>query len=61
MWVLVARGGRGNLLLVQERSRRLLFHEDFRDGAAANKAKARPGPLASQDRWHVITAISLDI
>ena len=49
IWVLVLTGRRINLLLIRERIRRLLFHEDFKDGAAAIKAKvesrllARPG------------------
>ena len=42
--------GKSSLLLVRERSRRLLFHQDFRDRAATIKAKARPGLLVSQDR-----------
>ena len=41
--VLVARGRRINLLLVREISRRLLLPEDFKDGAMAVRAKARPG------------------
>ena len=45
--VLVTRGRRVSLLLVQDRSRRLLFHEDFRDKALAIRAKARSGLLAS--------------
>ena len=50
--LLVTRGRRVNLLLVRERSRKLLFHEDFRDGdrAAAIKAKAESGLLAKQGR-----------
>ena len=40
MRVLVARERRVSLLLVQERSRRLLVHEGFRDKAAAIRAKA---------------------
>ena len=47
---LVARGRRVSLLLIQERSRRLLVHEDFRDGAAAIRAKARLGLLVSEGR-----------
>ena len=42
---LVTRGKRASLLLVWERSRRLLVHEGFRD-----RAKVRPGFLPSQDR-----------
>ena len=42
MQVLAARGRRTSLLLVREISRRLLSHRDFRDGAAAIRAKARP-------------------
>ena len=49
MQVLVARGRRTSLLLVWERSRRLLVHEDFRDGAATISAKARLGLLVRQD------------
>ena len=45
--VLVTRGWRVNLFLVWERSRRLLFYEDFRDRAATIRAKARSGLLAS--------------
>ena len=36
-----------NLLLVRERSRRLLSHKDFKDKATTIKAKARPGLLTS--------------
>ena len=43
MRVLVARGRRISLLLVRERSKRLLSHEDLKDEAAAIRAKARPG------------------
>ena len=44
MWVLVIiRGGAKLLLQARERSRGLLFHEGFRGGAVANKAKARSG------------------
>ena len=43
MRVLVARRMRTCLLFVRERSRRLLVHEDFRDGAAAIRVKARSG------------------
>ena len=48
--VLVTRGRRVSLLLVRERSRRLLFHEDFRDRDATIRAKAISGLLASYDR-----------
>ena len=47
--VLVARGIRISLLLVRERGRRFLFHEDFRDRAGAIRAKAKPGLPVSQD------------
>ena len=47
--VLVARGIRISLLLVRERSKRLLFHEDFRDRAGAIRTKAKPGLPVSQD------------
>ena len=39
IWVLVLRGRRINLLLIQEGSGRLLFHGDFKDGAVVVKAK----------------------
>ena len=47
IWVSVIRGRRVNLLLVRERSRRLLFHKGFMDKVAAIRAKARPGLLTS--------------
>ena len=47
--VLVARGIRISLLLVRERSRRLLFHEDFKDRVEAIRAKAKPGLPINQD------------
>ena len=50
MLLLVLKGRRINLLLVRERSRRLLSHEDFRDGAATIKAKVRLGLLTSQNK-----------
>ena len=50
IWVLVLRGRRINLLLIREGSRRLLFHGDFKDGAAAIRAKAESGLLARQGR-----------
>ena len=31
IWVLVLRGRTINLLLIRERSERLLFHKDFKD------------------------------
>ena len=49
MQVLVVRERRISLPLVQERSRRLLVHEDFRDGAVTIGAKARSGLPVSQD------------
>ena len=48
--VLVIKGMRVRLLLVRERNRRLLFHEDFRDRVAVIKAKARLVLLTSYDR-----------
>ena len=45
----MARGMRISLLLGRERSRRLLFHEDFRDEATTIRAKAILGLLASQN------------
>ena len=50
IWVIVLRGRRINFLIVQERSRRLLFHEDFRDRAEAIRAKARLGSRLSRPR-----------
>ena len=50
IWVLVTGGRRANLLLVRERSRRILVHEGFRDRAVAIRAKAISGLLASYDR-----------
>ena len=50
IWVLVLRGRRINLLLIREGSERLLFHEDFKDGATAIKAKAKSGLLARLGR-----------
>ena len=41
MWMLVVRGRRVGLLLVRERSRRLLVHKVFKDKVAAIRAKAR--------------------
>ena len=50
MRVLDIRGRRTNLLLLaQEKSRGLIFHEDFRDKATAIKAKARSGLLARRN------------
>ena len=40
------RGRRINLLLALRRSRRLMFHTDFKDGVMAIKAKAELGLLA---------------
>ena len=45
----MSRGMRISLLLVRERSKRLLFHEDFRDEATSIKANAIIGLLASQN------------
>ena len=52
VWVLVLRGRRINLLLIREGSGRLLFHEDFKDGAAAIKAKAESGLLMTCYHHH---------
>ena len=62
MWVLLKiRGGRVNLLLLaQERSRGLLFREDFRDKVVAIRAKASLGLSARQGKGEVSIAISLD-
>ena len=48
--VLVTRGRRVNLLLVREISRRLLFYEDFKDKAAAIRAKAELRLLVRRGR-----------
>ena len=45
--VLVTRGRRVSLLLIREISRRLLFHEDFKDKTTAIRAKARSRLLAN--------------
>ena len=37
----IRRGGAKLLLQARERSRGLMFHEDFKGGAVANKDKAR--------------------
>ena len=47
---LVAEGMRVNLLLVKEKSRRLMFHKDFKDRAATIRAKAELGLLVRQGR-----------
>ena len=72
MRVLKIRGRRVNLpLLTRGRSRSILLHKDFRDKAAATKAKARArvdhlqvtdlsGLTTSLGREYVTTAINLD-
>ena len=45
--MLVTKERRANLLLVRERSKRLLVHEGFKDRVAAIKVKARLGLLAN--------------
>ena len=70
MWVLMIREMRVNLLLlVGGRSRRLLLLKDFRDKAAATKAKARVdhlqvayllGLTIGLGRKYVIITINLD-
>ena len=47
---LVTSGRKVNLLLVRERRLRLLFHEDFTDGATTIRAKAESGLLARRGR-----------
>ena len=59
MQVLVEKGRIVSLLLVQERSQRLLVREGFR--VAAIRAKVRLGLPVRRDRRFVISAISLDI
>ena len=41
--LVIRRGGAKLLFQARERSRGLLFHEGFRGGAVANRAKARFG------------------
>ena len=48
--LIVTSGRKVNLLLVRERSTRLLFHEDFTDGATTIRAKAESGLLARRGR-----------
>ena len=50
IWVLVIKGRKVSLLLVRERSRRLLFHKDFKDKATTIRAKAESGLLAREGR-----------
>ena len=61
MRVMVARGRRVSLLLVRERSQRLLVREGFKVAAAAIKAKVRLGLPVRRDIRFVISTISLDI
>ena len=49
---LVLRGRRINLILIREGSRRLLFHGDFKDGAATIRAKAESGLLMTCYHCH---------
>ena len=53
MWVLVARERRISLLLVRDRSRRLLFHEDFRDGPRPSEPRPYQGswPASTDDMF----------
>ena len=50
MRVLVARGRRVSLLLVQERGRRLLLRKDFKNRAEVIGVKAKIGHLVRQGR-----------
>ena len=59
IWVLVLRGREINLLLVQERSRRLLAHKGSR--APVIRAREELGLPDGQDRCYVSTANSPDI
>ena len=59
MWVLVARGRRVSLLLVQERSRGLLVHEGSR--VVAIRARNRSELLVRLGRWCATIASSVDI
>ena len=52
IWVLLLRGRRIDLLLIQEGSKRLLFHGDFKDGAAAIRVKAESGLLMTCYHCH---------
>ena len=49
MLVLMKRGRRVSLILVQERILRLLVHEGSKDRTATIRAKAVSGLLVSQD------------
>ena len=68
MQVLAVRGRRVNsLLLARERRRGFLLREDFRDKAAATRAKAShpkmgdtSGLLANQDKGCISNATNLD-
>ena len=57
--MLVARGRRVSLLLVRERSRGILVHEDSR--VAAIRARDRSGLPVRLGRWCALIASSLDI
>ena len=59
IWVLVARGRRVSLLLVRERSRRLLVHVGSK--ATAIRARDRSGLLVRLGRWCVTIDSSPDI
>ena len=61
--VLVTRGRMVSLLLVWEISIRLIFHKDFRDGAATIRAKAIPGLLAikTDDMLLLPSALTYDV
>ena len=64
MRVLKIREGIANLLLTQERNRRVLLRKGFRDRAKARVDHPKVGDilrhLASQCREHVYIATSLD-
>ena len=50
IWVLVLRGRKIHLLLIRERSIRLLFRTDLKDRAEVIRTKARMGQLVRHGR-----------
>ena len=50
IWVLVLKERRINILLILKGSRRLIFHGNFKDGAATVRVKAESGLLARRGR-----------
>ena len=50
IWVLAQRGRIINLLLIREGSRRIIFHEDFKDRTVAIRAKVESELQARRGR-----------